>query len=138
MIELESPRSILLPRQMYADELPVMNVSEYINHNRITNPAGLKSTFKQGLGSLIWLRQTRQDIGFAITQIATQIAEACDSADKAAQLDNLYNKIVKFVKNHQRKSVTVDCLRPTTIRLEDHQPYWVGNYLSSQIRDSEL
>ena len=103
MIELDSPTSILLPQQMYADELPVMDVTEYVSKSGITNAAGLKSTFKQGLGALIWLHQTRPDIGFAVTQMATQIVEACESPEKAIQLARLYNKMVKFVKNHRRK-----------------------------------
>ena len=103
LLELDSPTSILLSQQMYAEELPTMEISEYIQESRIVNQAGLKSTFKQGLGALIWLHQTRPDIGFTITQMATQIVEACESADKAIQLMRLYNKIVKFVKNHRRK-----------------------------------
>ena len=98
-IELESPYSILLSRQMYDGELPIMNIAEYLQNKRVADPAGLRSTFKQGLGSPIWLHQTRPDIGFAITQNATQILEACESADKAIHLANLYNKIVKFAKN---------------------------------------
>ena len=102
LIELDSS-SILLSQQMYAGELPIMDIAEYLNGDRITNAAGLKSTFKQGLGALIWLHQTRPDIGFTVTQMATQIVGACESAQKAIQLARIYNKIVKFVKNHRMK-----------------------------------
>ena len=103
LIELTSERKIHLSQQHYADEMQHMNIDSYIDSTRVLQPALLKSTFKQGLGSLIWLHQTRPDIGFTITQIATQIVEACESPTKARILANLYNKIVKFVKNHQRK-----------------------------------
>merc|ERR1719158_1395931 len=104
MIELESPGAILPHQQMYADELPVMNISEYLKDKEITNPAGLRSTSKQGMGALIWLHQTRPDIGFATTQIAPPIAEACESSEKSVQIANPYNKIAKFAKNRQRRS----------------------------------
>ena len=93
-----------------------MNISGYIQYSRITNSSGLKSTFNQGMGALIWLRQTRQDIGFATTQIATQIVEECESPEKARQLANLYNKIVKFAKNRQLKFDTVDFIRRIGLR----------------------
>ena len=63
----------------------------------------LKSTSKQGLGALIWLRRTRPDVGFAVAQIATQIAEAYETVEKAKNVVNLYIKIVCFVKNRKRK-----------------------------------
>ena len=102
-IELDSSGTILLSQQMYADELPHMDVTEYIHLEKIVNSVGLKSTFKQGIGALIWMHQTRPDIGFTITQMATQIAEACEGAEQAIQLARLHNKIVKFTKNHPRK-----------------------------------
>ena len=103
LIELNSDGKIHLSQQHYAEEMQHMNIDSYVDSTRVIQPALLKSTFKQGLGSLIWLHQTRPDIGFTITQIATQIVEACESPTKAKALANLYNKIVKFVKNHQRK-----------------------------------
>ena len=102
-IELGANRSITLSQQLYADELPTMDISEYVQDFRITNAKQLKSTFKQGLGDLIWFHQTRPDIGFAITQMATQLVEARESPEKARALANLYIKIVRFVKAHQRK-----------------------------------
>ena len=83
MIEMEPPTTFLPPHQMYAGELPFMDISEYIASRGITNSTMLKSTFKQGLGALIWLHRTRPDIGFTITQIATHIAEACESPEKS-------------------------------------------------------
>ena len=103
LIELSQNSRIHLSQQQYVDEMQQMNIDQYVDSTGVKQPAMLKSTFKQGLGSLIWLHQTRPDIGFTITQIATQIVEACESMTKAKALANLYNKIVKFVKNHQRK-----------------------------------
>ena len=80
-----------------------MDISEYLSAIGVANPAELKSTTKQGLGSLIWLQQTRPDIGFTITQIATKIVEACECSEKALKVANLYNKIARFAKNRRRK-----------------------------------
>ena len=105
LIEQANNGRINLSQQHYAEELKLMEVDNYVDSTRITQPAVLKSTFKQALGSLIWLHQTRPDIGFTITQLATQIVEACESVTKARALAGIYNKIVKFVKNHPRKIV---------------------------------
>ena len=101
-IELDSANAIFLSQQMYAGELPVADVTEYLNGNSILNADALKSTSKQGLGSLIWLRQARPDIGFTATQMATQIVVSRESPEKARKLARLYNKIVRFAKNRQR------------------------------------
>ena len=53
LINEKEANGALLPQQMYADDLPVMDIAEYITESRIANAAGAKSTFKQGLGSLI-------------------------------------------------------------------------------------
>ena len=126
LIEKEVSGTLLLSQQMYADELPLMHIAEYLGPHGITNPAGLKSTFKQGLGALIWLHQTRPDIGFTITQIATQIVEGCSSKEKATHVMNLYNKIVKFVKNHPRKIHY--CMFPTPFRPEKTHPSSLLNW----------
>ena len=110
LIELTHNGRILLPQQQYVDEMQLMSIDTYIDSGGVTHPALLKSTFKQGIGYLIWLHQTRPDIGFAITQIATSVVEACESPTKAKALANLYNKIIKFAKNHQRKSTMLRIL----------------------------
>ena len=92
-----------LSHQHYAEDLKTMEINNYTDSGRITQPALLKSTFKQALGSLIWLHQARPDIGFTFAQIATQILESFESATKAKALASLYNKIVKFVKNRPMK-----------------------------------
>ena len=102
----------MLSQQMYADELPLMDISEYLSPTGVTNSDELKSTSKQRSGALIWLRQTRPDIGFTITQMATQIAEAFGSSEKARKIAQMYNKIVKFFKNYQRKISYVRSPKP--------------------------
>ena len=79
-----------------------MDITNFTDYARIAQPALLKSTFEQALGSRIWIHQARPGIGFAITQKATQIAEACESVTKAKALACIYNKIVEFAKNHPR------------------------------------
>ena len=103
LIEMAQAGRIHLSQQHYAEELKLMEIDKYTDSQRITQPALLRSTFKQALGSLIWLHRTRPDIGFTITQIATQIVEACESVTKAKTLAGIYNKIVKFAKSHPPK-----------------------------------
>ena len=71
LIEKKADGAILPPHQHYVQELPTMNIEHCIGDNQITDASDLRSTFRQGLGSLIWAHQTRPDVGFTITQIAT-------------------------------------------------------------------
>ena len=103
LIELEDNGKIHLPRRHYVDAMQLMDINGYIDSNAAKKHAILKSTFKKGTGSLIWLHQTLPDIGFTISQIATQIVEACDSPPDEKLSGGLYSKIVKFVKNRPRE-----------------------------------
>ena len=77
-----------------------MDISQYVNKDKLVNQKDLQSTFRQGLGALIWVHQSRPDVGFLITKIATDLVTACLTVDKALSLARLYNKTVKFLKNH--------------------------------------
>ena len=48
LIEKETAGTLLLSRQMYADELPLMHIAEYLGPQGIANSAGLRLTPKQG------------------------------------------------------------------------------------------
>ena len=113
MFELESPTTIPPSHQMYEEELPIMDLSGYLSNHGITNPTAMKSTFNQGLGALIWLHQTRPDVEFAIKKIATRILEDFESPEKAQKVANLYNKIVRFVKNRRRKIIYIEFPSPS-------------------------
>ena len=80
-----------------------MDISCYMTHDRLGNANGLKSTFRQGLGSLIWIHQTRPDVGFLITKLATDMIRSCADLTKAKQWRNLYSKTVRFIRRHQIK-----------------------------------
>ena len=80
-----------------------MSLDSCINQGEITNADDLRSTFRQAVGALIWVHQTRPDIGFTITQMSTSSVAASKSVEEAKDLCRKYNKIVKFMKNHPRK-----------------------------------
>ena len=88
LTEQSTRETILLSKQMYDDE----------------DESGIAEIhFQTGhVGALIWLRQTRQDIGPAITQIDTEIPDACESPGKAKRPPDMYRKIVRFAKTHRR------------------------------------
>ena len=61
----EGPGGCMIsPQGKYANELPLMDISRYVNHDALGNEGELKSTFRQGVGLLIRARQTRPDVGF--------------------------------------------------------------------------
>ena len=54
---------------------------------------------------MIWLHQTRPDIGFDITKLATGIVQACADPTQARATIALCNKTVRFVNNYHRDIV---------------------------------
>ena len=94
---------MVLSQETYVDELPLMDISCYVAQNGLKNQGELKSTSRQGLGLLIWAHQTRPDVGFLITKLATDMIHACGNGQKAKQRCNLYNKTVRFSKRHASK-----------------------------------
>ena len=94
---------ILLSQQHYVQELPTKNIDHCIQGEQIADVADLRSTSRQGMGSLIWAHRTRPDVGFTITQIATGSKAALSSATAAREICRKYNRIIKFMRNHQRK-----------------------------------
>ena len=102
-VEINQQGTVILSQEHYIKELPLMNIESCISNGVITNAGDLRSTFRQGVGALIWTHQTRPDIGFTITQISTSSVEACTNAEMARDICRRYNKIVKFMRNHPRK-----------------------------------
>ena len=90
--ELSESGRIHLYQKHYLGEVQMVDAPSYVGSNCATLPKLLKTTPKLRLGPLIRVHQTRPDIGFAITQIATQIGEACESPTKSKTLGNLYKK----------------------------------------------
>ena len=89
----ECPKgTLLLPQHPYIMELPKMDVAQYVDQSRIVKENELRSTFRQGLGALIWIRQTRPDVGFSIARMATDIPTARKDVDKCLLLARGYNK----------------------------------------------
>ena len=77
-----------------------MDIAQYVNRMKLANTKDLQSTFRHGLGPLMWVHPTRPDVVFLIAKLATDFMMTCADVDKALQLAKLYNETVKFLKNH--------------------------------------
>ena len=99
-IQLNVTNRVALSRKQYVSELPTMDISQYMNRPQLANVKDLQSTARQGLGALIWVHQSRPDVGFLITKIATDLMTACADRQKAIRLAKLYNKTVRYLKMH--------------------------------------
>ena len=73
----------IFPQETYATDLPTTGITSYVNHQGLKNAPDLKSTFRQGNGSLIWIRQARPDVGFLITKLATDLIQSRAEVAKA-------------------------------------------------------
>ena len=89
-----------------------MDISEYVHRDQLVNVKDLQSTFRQGLGALIWIHQARPDVGFLITKIATDLTHSRTERPKAIALSKLYNKTVRFSKNHPTEILYAPPTRP--------------------------
>ena len=72
-------------------------------NRKVRNPSDLRITFRQAVGALIGVHQTRPDIGYTIASMANSSAEACKSSEDARVMCRKYNKIAKFMKIRPRK-----------------------------------
>ena len=59
-----------------------MGIAQYVDQTKHTNVKELQSTFRQGLGALIWAHRTRPDVGYLITKISTDLVTARTDALK--------------------------------------------------------
>ena len=97
-------KSLVLSQETYARDLPVMDIAQYVNQKGLENVDELKSTIRQWLGSLIWIHQTRPDVGFLVAKLATDLIRACSGAEKKAKKwCQAYNKTIRFVKRNDCK-----------------------------------
>ena len=93
-------KSLVLSQETYAKDLPIMDITQYVTQKGLRNVSELKSTFRQGVGSLIWIHQTRPDVGFSIAKLATDLIQACEDAGKADKWCKAYNKAIRFIKRN--------------------------------------
>ena len=71
----------ILSQETYACELPTMGITSYVNQQGLKNAPEIKSTFRQGIGSLIWIHHSRPDVGFSITKLAADLIQSCFRID---------------------------------------------------------
>ena len=62
-----------------------MDIAEYLNHStgNLINIEDLRIAFRLCLGAIIWIHQTRPDVGCLIAKIATGITGARQSLPNA-------------------------------------------------------
>ena len=103
-LERSEDMSVWISQTHYIDDMPKMNLSDCLSdHGQIIDVKQYRTAVKQALGSLIWIHQTRPDIGFNITKLATDAVKSCTSGDLARKLISLYNKTLRYLRNHGRK-----------------------------------
>ena len=59
-----SKNHVVVSREQYVEEIPLMDISQYVTHNKLVKVEELQITFRQGLGAWIWAHQSRPDFGF--------------------------------------------------------------------------
>ena len=118
-LEIDLNHISSLSQRHYVAELSKIDTNEYVKQGAIIDKADHRTTLRQALGALIWVHQTRPDIGFNITKIATDAVDACLDADLATEIILLRNKTIRFLGNFPRAiryvplfSSTETCLSP--------------------------
>lgn len=99
-IEKCHKRTLLSSQKPRVAEFPKMYLGHYVRRNQIVKEDELRSTYRKGLRSIIWIRQTRPDVGYSIAKMATDIPSARKNSARCLQLARDYIKIFKFLVNH--------------------------------------
>ena len=103
LIEKRHDGAITLSQTHNDDELIEIHPADFALNNQIGDAGKLRTALRQALGSLIWLHQTRPDIGYDIARIATEAVAACTAPNLALQCVALCNKTVRFAQIYARK-----------------------------------
>ena len=128
-IERANDNSVLVSQSRYIAEMPKMNPKEYIfDHGQIVDVAKYRTAAKQALRSLIWIHQTRPDVGYNITKIATDAVNSRASGDLSCKLIAVYNKTLRYLRNHDRE---IRYTNVTTVGMTAEQ-LW-GNLMMAKI-----
>ena len=80
-----------------------MDISRYATHEKVGNVDEIRSTSRQGLLPLIWIRQTRHGVGCLIAKLATDAIQSRSEISKSQEWCNLYNTKVRPIRRHQSK-----------------------------------
>ena len=80
-----------------------MDVAQIVQKGNILNAQKVRPALRKVLGALIWLRQSRRDIGYDITKIATGAVSASADVEMALGTLIIYNRTVRFVKDYDRE-----------------------------------
>ena len=106
LIEMRDTGVITLSQTRYEKDLPKLDPALYIKAGKVIDGKEFRTTMRQALGALIWLHQTRPDVGFDITKIATDAVPARGNGDLAWKLILLYNKTIRYIKNFPGRYIT--------------------------------
>ena len=71
-----------------------------MNNKFVINEDKRKTAFRQALGSLLWLTQSRFDLSFQISKIATDFTNAVADPSKASILIKFINKTIDEAKRN--------------------------------------
>lgn len=99
----DAPWNILLPHSHYAEELKQAPLSDYVPKGRMLGGPKLRTSILKALGALLWIHQSRPDVGFDIAKIDTDDVPSCPDATMALQTLSLYNRVVRYVQNYDRE-----------------------------------
>ena len=95
--------NILLSQSHYDKELQKSDAAQFAQQGKIPNAQKLRTALRQVLGALIWLHQSRTDIGYDITKIATDSVAAFAEVGTALETLMIYNRTVRFANDYGRK-----------------------------------
>ena len=77
-----------------------MNIETLVkDHQFVVNEEKRKTIFRQQLGSLLWITQTRYDLAFQISKVATDYTQAVTDPTDTLSTLKLINKIVDKAKS---------------------------------------
>ena len=77
------PWNLKLPQRRNASSLKSIGAAQYVQQNKILAPAKLRTVSGQAIRAIIWIQQTRPNIGFGVGEIATGDVESCQDVAKA-------------------------------------------------------
>ena len=103
LLEMQPIGEIATPQTHYEKDPQQPDAAAYIKSGSVIGGEEFRTAMRQSIGSSIWARQTRPDVGYNIAKIATDAFSARQSGDVSRKLITLYNKTFRYLHNYTRE-----------------------------------
>ena len=136
-IELNHDSEILLSQKGFIGRLKEAGISEIVSEKRVRASTDvLKRFYRRHLGNLIWVMQTRFDVGYMVTEYDTTAPYVLSDVAEISAAVKMINRAVSVLETQE--VILTYCKLFPTAQIADSSLIRRIRILSSQMQDLPL